>query len=146
MDRATQFDAETPACRRRDHSSPHLCSKLGDLCTDKTMSSPKWSREHASPSNAADAREDDGWSEDDEGEGEGPDGSRKRKRSDAGRPMSVSCELCKQRKVKIWHSHRSIGTHIEPFNRSNAIAAILRAVGVFATIRHASTRKGRNPA
>lgn len=52
-----------------------------------------------SPSNAADRREDDGWSGEEEDQEEEQqdvgDGSRKRKR-----PMSVSCEMCKTRKVR----------------------------------------------
>jgi hypothetical protein len=57
-----------------------------------TSSSPK----DASPSQNRDIdqREEDGWSGEDEEDVVGPDGSRKRKR-----PMSVSCEMCKTRKV-----------------------------------------------
>ena len=71
--------------------------------TPRNLVSPKDAGN--SPSNGAEnaPRDDDeGWSgeEDDEengggGDGGGGDGSRKRKR-----PMSVSCELCKQRKAR----------------------------------------------
>lgn len=46
-----------------------------------------------SPSNGAEQKDDEDWSGEEEEE-VGADGSRKRKR-----PMSVSCELCKSRKV-----------------------------------------------
>ncbi|SMQ45130.1 unnamed protein product [Zymoseptoria tritici ST99CH_3D7] len=69
-----------------------------------TDSSPK----DISPSHrhGTEQRDDDGWSgeEEDEGVGVGVEGSRKRKR-----PMSVSCEMCKTRKVKCDRGHPSCG-------------------------------------
>ena len=65
------------------------------------MSSPGYTnvspKDHTSPSNGADQRDEEEWSGDEDDE-EGDD-SRKRKRSRISRPISVSCELCKQRKV-----------------------------------------------
>ncbi|KAK5719269.1 hypothetical protein LTR15_007792 [Elasticomyces elasticus] len=53
-----------------------------------------------SPSNGAGKYEEEPWSgDDDDEEGEGGDGP-KRKRQRTGRPMSVSCDRCKERKVK----------------------------------------------
>ena len=76
------------------------------------MSSPTRStvsrKEDASPSNGADQRDEEAWSAEEEVDSEGD--SRKRKRSSkAGRPTSVSCELCKTRKVKCDRGHPNCG-------------------------------------
>jgi len=52
-----------------------------------------------SPGNAAENREEEAWSDDDASDGDGDDGTGKRKRQKTSRPLSVSCELCKSRKV-----------------------------------------------
>jgi hypothetical protein len=53
--------------------------------------------QHASPNSNLSLQSEDGWSEESDGQVEA-DGSRKRRRTT--RPLSVSCETCKQRKVK----------------------------------------------
>jgi len=52
-----------------------------------------------SPGNAAEHREEEAWSDDDGSDADGDDGTGKRKRQKTSRPLSVSCELCKSRKV-----------------------------------------------
>jgi hypothetical protein len=56
-----------------------------------------------SPGNiAAEHADEEAWSgEDDASEEDGADASGKRKRQRLGRPLSVSCELCKSRKVGV---------------------------------------------
>lgn len=97
----------------------------------------------SSPRNGTEHKEDEeGWSGEEEEEDVGGDGSRKRKR-----PMSVSCELCKQRKAcNTSISHVASGKHrgIDDVIRSNAIEVSLRVVGVSAMPRSASTRSERN--
>jgi hypothetical protein len=60
---------------------------------------------------ASDNEDGDQWSVDDsEVDGGRPDGSRKRsKHSSLSRPLSVSCETCKQRKVKCDRGQPSCG-------------------------------------
>lgn len=74
------------------------------------MSSPAYSnvspRDGPSPSNGAEQKDDEEWSGDEEADG---DDSRKRKRPKGSRPMSVSCELCKSRKVKCDRGHPNCG-------------------------------------
>lgn len=71
--------------------------------TPLTYISPK---DGASPSQGAEPKDEEVWSgEDDdgdgEGEGDGDGGEQPRaKRRKTNRPMSVSCELCKQRKAR----------------------------------------------
>lgn len=50
----------------------------------------------SSPSNGAERDDEEVWSDEDEG-----DGDRKRKRQRTSRPISVSCERCKERKVSF---------------------------------------------
>lgn len=54
-----------------------------------------------SPGNAEQQRDEEVWSgdEDDVSDVDGDDGTGKRKRQKTSRPLSVSCELCKSRKV-----------------------------------------------
>jgi hypothetical protein len=52
-----------------------------------------------SPGNAAERRDEETWSDDDASDADGDDGTGKRKRQKTSRPLSVSCELCKSRKV-----------------------------------------------
>jgi hypothetical protein len=55
-----------------------------------------------SPVNAAEHAEEEAWSgEDDVSDNDGADASGKRKRQRLSRPLSVSCELCKSRKVGL---------------------------------------------
>ncbi|KAK5170861.1 hypothetical protein LTR16_011785, partial [Cryomyces antarcticus] len=68
-------------------------------------------RNHSSPapvsrqgSDGLDEKQDEDWSGEESGGEEDQNVSRKRKR-----PMSVSCELCKQRKVKCDRGHPSCG-------------------------------------
>lgn len=74
------------------------------------MSSPEYSnvspKVGSSPSHRVEHRDEDDWSGDDDAE---EDGSRQRKRPRTSRPMSVSCELCKTRKVKCDRGHPSCG-------------------------------------
>lgn len=66
------------------------------------MASPNYAnkspKDNTSPSNGADQKDDEAWSDDEDADGD--EDSKKRKRTKLSRPMSVSCELCKQRKVK----------------------------------------------
>lgn len=66
--------------------------------TPRTLVSPKdaGTSPTSNSNGVGDQRDDDddGWSAEDDDDHVGADGSRKRKR-----PMSVSCELCKQRKA-----------------------------------------------
>ena len=75
-----------------------------------TMSSPSYSnispKDGPSPSNGVEQKDEEEWSGEDDLEG---DDSRKRKRPRGSRPMSVSCELCKQRKVKCDRGHPHCG-------------------------------------
>ena len=53
-----------------------------------------------SPANDAEHADEEAWSgEDDASDNDGVDASGKRKRQRLSRPLSVSCELCKSRKV-----------------------------------------------
>jgi len=53
-----------------------------------------------SPDNTAEHGDEEAWSgEDDASDNDGGDASGKRKRQRLSRPLSVSCELCKSRKV-----------------------------------------------
>lgn len=58
-----------------------------------------------SPGNAAEQRDEELWSGEDDysdpGVADGADGAGKRKRQKTSRPLSVSCELCKSRKVCV---------------------------------------------
>jgi hypothetical protein len=56
-------------------------------------------RSDDSPGNAAERRDEETWSDDDASDADGDDGTGKRKRQKTSRPLSVSCELCKSRKV-----------------------------------------------
>lgn len=60
-------------------------------------------RDPTSPSNAAEPKEEEVWSEgdddDEDAEANGEESSHKRKRARISRPISVSCERCKERKV-----------------------------------------------
>ena len=54
------------------------------------------------PANAAEHGDDEAWSGDeDASDNDGDDTSGKRKRQRLSRPLSVSCELCKSRKVGL---------------------------------------------
>ena len=72
------------------------------------MSSPNYSnisaKEDTSPSNGAEQKDDHAWSADEDADADahadGDQDARKRKRGKTSRPMSVSCEACKSRKVK----------------------------------------------
>jgi len=66
------------------------------------MASAAANRENISPSIAKEewSGEEEEEDEDEELEGEGS-GSRKRKRQRTSRPISVSCEKCKERKVRL---------------------------------------------
>jgi hypothetical protein len=83
-------------------------SMSGSIITQQQLVSPGSKRTPISP--ASDGPEDN-WSDE-----SGPDGgsleadgsSRKRRRT-ANRPLSVSCETCKQRKVKCDRGHPSCG-------------------------------------
>lgn len=74
------------------------------------MSSPDYSytslKESAAPIHGADQKDEEPWSGEDETDG---DDSRKRKRPRTTRPMSVSCENCKNRKVKCDRGQPSCG-------------------------------------
>lgn len=52
-----------------------------------------------SPANAAEHGDEEAWSGEDDSELDAADASGKRKRQRLSRPLSVSCELCKSRKV-----------------------------------------------
>lgn len=75
------------------------------------MSSPAYSnvspKVDTSPSRGAEHKDDEEWSGEDDPEED--DGSRRRKRPRTSRPMSVSCELCKTRKVKCDRGQPSCG-------------------------------------
>lgn len=98
---------------------PRFAKKSSSLATSRVEARPTLHRQHGmssstrskddiSPSHVPEARDDDdGWSGEDDAEDE--DDTRKRKRPRTGRPMSVSCELCKQRKVKCDRGHPSCG-------------------------------------
>lgn len=79
------------------------------------MSSPAYSRKAGTSPSLVEPPDDDEWSDAagdgaEEGDGDGDDAPRSRKRPrTAGRPMSVSCELCKQRKVKCDRGHPTCG-------------------------------------
>lgn len=78
--------------------------------------------------------------EDDSAEdGDDKDGSRKRKR-----PMSVSCELCKQRKVKCKCFASLAPSSRRVTQRMQAIAGSPRVVGARATVRSASIESARS--
>jgi hypothetical protein len=101
-------------------------------------------KDGTSPSNQAEKDEEDAWSGDEDEDEPEANGARKRKRQRTERPISVSCERCKERKVchisLIGNRHNLLtGSY-----RSNATAASHIAVGVYATIRPASTRSGRS--
>ena len=72
--------------------------------TSESQYSP---RAGTSPSNGADRDEEEVWSGEDDDEGDGIDGP-KRKRQRTGRPISVSCERCKERKVSSLCSVRTL--------------------------------------
>jgi Fungal Zn(2)-Cys(6) binuclear cluster domain len=84
-----------PPCRRltltRNHRNKQLASD-----TNYTMSSIALGQQ-ASPNSNLSPQSEEGWSEESDAQVE-VDGSRKRRRTT--RPLSVSCETCKQRKVK----------------------------------------------
>lgn len=88
-------------------ASLHLISpSIAPKASSCIMSSPTYSRKAGTSPSLADHRdEEDEWSED---EGDDGTGSRKRQRT-AARPISVSCELCKQRKVKCDRGHPTCG-------------------------------------
>lgn len=66
--------------------------------------------EGVSPSNATEQRDEDAWSAEEDADADGDDDDpRKRKRARTARPMSVSCELCKTRKVKCDRGHPQCG-------------------------------------
>ena len=113
--------------------------------TPRTLVSPKdvgTSPTSNSQHNGAEQRDDeDGWSGEEDDDDVRADGSRKRKR-----PMSVSCELCKQRKAcnqltAFLDTPRADDTSC----RLNAIVDSRRAAGVCAMARSASTESARNP-
>ena len=54
-------------------------------------------------------RDEEVWSDGDDVDGDGDDGTGSRKRQRTQRPMSVSCELCKQRKVRCDRGHPTCG-------------------------------------
>ena len=68
-----------------------------------TMSSPA---SDTSPSHGAERKDEEDWSGEEDAEDEG---SHRRKRPRTSRPMSVSCELCKTRKVKCDRGQPSCG-------------------------------------
>lgn len=78
--------------------SPASSVELGPtMMSTNTNRTPK---SDDSPGNGAEHREEEAWSgEDDASEADGDDGTGKRKRQKTSRPLSVSCELCKSRKV-----------------------------------------------
>jgi len=105
----------------------------------------------ASPGNGAEFKEDEAWSGDEDDaelEDEGGDGDRKRKRQRLSRPLSVSCELCKSRKVVTLPSQRVArtpqGSDILIRVRSNATEVTLVADGASEMAKSASTRSARS--
>ena len=96
----SSFAAPSAARGTRQHEKLQLSPRLGAIPTgaryNPTMSETHISPKDAtSPSNGADREEDELWS----GEDEDGDDPRKRKRQRTSRPVSVSCERCKERKV-----------------------------------------------
>lgn len=97
----------------------------------------------------AEQKEEEAWSgdEDEDAEGDldgGDDESRKRKRQRlSSRPLSVSCELCKSRKVSN-DSDRSFERDTDASSRSNAIVVSPDVDGVSAMARIASTESARS--
>lgn len=79
---------------------PRICRfprYFGAMMSTNTHRTPK---SDDSPGNAAEHREEEVWSGEDDLSEADDDGSGKRKRQKTSRPLSVSCELCKSRKVK----------------------------------------------
>ncbi|KAK6381194.1 hypothetical protein LTR65_000976 [Meristemomyces frigidus] len=109
--------------------------------TPQAHTSPK---DGTTPSNA-EPREDTWSGDEDEDEDLEADGdpSRSRKRQRTARPVSVSCEKCKERKVRPskWDMHL-LGVLLADLNRR---AANRNAAGVYAITKHASTRSAKSP-
>ena len=106
---SADFPTPTPKLSKE----PKLLEFPGELAPNKphylAMSSPTYShttpKEDVSPRGGVEPRDDE-WSgeEDAEADADVDAGGRPRKRPRTSRPMSVSCELCKQRKVKCDNS------------------------------------------
>lgn len=109
--------------------------------TPSTYISPK---NGASPSDGTEEKDEEAWSEDESGDdGDGP--KRKRPRNgQSGRPMSVSCELCKQRKVPQLITALICPSPLILLCRSSVTEANRIAGGVFEMAKSASTRSGRS--
>lgn len=73
--------------------------------TDMSSNTNQTPKSDDSPGNAAEQRDEELWSGEDDysdpGVADGADGAGKRKRQKTSRPLSVSCELCKSRKVCV---------------------------------------------
>jgi len=95
ISRTSLFDHPTLATHSALHQCP-MSSTYSPYIHQNNQTSPHPANFSQRDNDLAEKHESDYWSGNDSGgDGEEKDGSRKRKR-----PMSVSCELCKQRKVK----------------------------------------------
>lgn len=139
---------ESPRCKINPSFTPTLQSHGMSFAAPTSPSFEQTPRNN-SVAHSAEHKEEEAWSgdedEDADGDGDGGDDeSRKRKRQRlSSRPLSVSCELCKSRKVNEGHE-TSFNTSTDALVRSSAIAVSPDVDGAFAMARTASTESARS--
>ena len=102
-----EVEPNPPLSPRNQMSSASAAAAAATAAAASTPRPNVFTRDSQAPTpsiNGTEAKDEDGWSEDDveedDGDGEvGDASSHKRKRQRTGRPLSVSCERCKERKV-----------------------------------------------